>query len=246
MSANESNPVDAFGVQAEPRPAFRVRSFAARAFLLAFGFVAALVAVAFLVQATRSQMKWQVAPNVTYLPARPAPLPPSNRAPTPADVGDIDESVGANTGMPQLRPGLAPGYQAAPVEPSYTPSFAPTYTPSSPLTPRPEVRPRPAPRTEAPAPRPAPAPPRASAGAPEPAKAGGYRRVAGKTFKQQEDGFLVDTSYRADAGLTVVEVKAGGPEYARLLEEHRALAQFFRLSDRLVVVLDGVVYRVVP
>ena len=84
------------------------------------------------------------------------------------------------------------------------------------------------------------------AAAPEPARPGGYRRVAGKTFKQQADGFLVDVLYRPDANLRVVEVTAGGPEYARLLEEHKDLAQFFRLSDRLVVVLDDVVYRVVP
>ncbi len=242
MSANESNSVDAFGVQAPSQPTFRVRSLAVRALLLAFAFIAALATIAVLIVATMSQMQWQDVPeNLEYPRPRTTPLPASNRAVTPADVGDIDELPAPQQ---QYRPTVVPG--ASNVQP-YTPSYGPSFTPSVPVTPQREPRPRPAPTSEAPAPEAAPPPPRASAAAP-PARlaAGGFRRVAGKTFKQEEDGFLVDTSYDAAAGLQIVEVAAGSPECARLLDTHKNLAPYFRLSDRLLVVVDGVAYRVVP
>jgi hypothetical protein len=215
---------------------------AARALLVLFGFVAALATAIVLVMATISQMQWQYPPeNVEYAPVRPAPLPPANRAPTPADVGEIDQTELQGAPQQQYRPTLAPTYQAPQT----------TYTPSVPVGPPADVRPRPAPKVDPPAPvaaEPRPArPPRAAPEPPPPSKnAGGFRRVGAKTFKQQEDGFFVDTTYHPDAGMKVVELVAGSPEYARLLQEHADFAPYFRLSDRLVVVLDGAVYRIVP
>ena len=88
---------------------------------------------------------------------------------------------------------------------------------------------------------------RVAAETPRPAAPGpAFRRVGQKTFKRDAEGFYVDTAFRADAKLPVVEVTAGSKEYVALLDSVKDLAQYFRLSDRLVVVLGETVYRVVP
>ncbi len=253
MSANESNPVDAFQFESPARRGSGVRSIAGRALLVVFGFFAALAAIALLVMATISQMQWQKPPadlHDKYLPARPTAVPPANRQPTPADVGEVDPAgIGAPQGtQPQFRPGYSPGFQPPPAvdqgEGAPTPSYTTVTPPRAPARPGAAKAGEPSAsveRTATPAPRGHDAP----AALPAPA-ARDYRRVAGKTFKQRDDGFLVDTEFRSDAGLPVVEVKAGSPEYTRLLDEHKDLAQYFRLSDRLILLASSVCYRVVP
>ena len=221
-----------------------MRTFVPRALLFIFAFVATIGTITLLAWTASSQLRFQRPPeDLRYAPPRPAPAPERNRAPRPSDVSDFDEEdVPVDTGRPapSYSPSLAPSYM-----PTYAPPpAAPDSRPAPSLPPAPRTNPEAAPEAEAPRPpaapvqaRPAPAP------APKPA---GYKRVAGKTFKQNADGFFVDTTYRPEANLQVVEVKAGSPEYTRLLDTRRELAQFFRLADRLVVVLDDVVYRVVP
>src|SRR6185369_14175484 len=153
---------------------------AARALLILFGFVAALATAILLVMATISQMQWQYPPeNVEYGPVRQTPLPPANRPPTPADVGEIDQNELQAAPQQQYRPTLAPTYQAPQ-----------TYTPSVPIAPAPDVRPRSMPKAAAPqadapvATEPRPARPPRAAPAPPPAtkSAGGFRRVGAKIF----------------------------------------------------------------
>lgn len=218
-----------------------MRKIVPRAVVFLFAFVATIGTLTFLVAAARSQLTFQYPPkDLRYAPPRPAPPPEKNRAPRPSDISDFDddEVPALGAGVPSYSPSQAPSYM-----PSYTPPpAAPDGQPAPAAPPAPRPTSRVAPETEATAPT---APPHRAKPARTP-KPGGYRRVAGKTFKQGEDGVFVDTTYRAEAGLRVVEVKAGSPEYTRLLDERRELTQFFRLADRLVVVLDDVVYRVVP
>jgi hypothetical protein len=224
-----------------------MRTFVTRAGLFVFGFLVTIAVVTLLTMAARSQLRFQYPPeDLRYAPARPVP-PVQNRAPRPSDISDFEEEDVPNAAAPAYTPSISPGYA-----PGYAPSYAPSYAPPAAAgsEPRPAPAPQPAPREPAAdavePPRPtAPTPRPKAAPAPAP-KAGGFRRVGGKTFKQAEDGFFVDTAYRADSKLQVVEVKAGSPEYTRLVELHRELAPYFRLADRLVVVFDGVVYRVVP
>lgn len=217
---------------------------------LLFGaFLVVVVAGALLVLAARSQMRLQPPPtDLTYAPARSSASPSnrqSQRSSTTETGDELDTnpasgSINPATGVPDL---AVPGYPAAPAytDPSYMRPM-----------PRPEVHPLPAAPSATPLTQPVPAPPRTASAPnhppspPEPASSARFRRVGDKTFASNPDGFLVDTSYVATANLPVVEVVAGSAEYARVLEEHRDLAQFFRLSDRLIVVSDGAVYRVVP
>jgi hypothetical protein len=76
------------------------------------------------------------------------------------------------------------------------------------------------------------------------ARRGGVRRVAGKAFRPV-GGEWVDMSYERTAGLPEVEI--GGPdERGRILSRLPALAPYFALGDRVVVVFEGTVYRLRP
>jgi hypothetical protein len=80
--------------------------------------------------------------------------------------------------------------------------------------------------------------------APEVKRGGGERTIGGKTFRLVA-GEWIDSAYDATAGLAIVE--ATGPEARRqLLTEHPALAPYLALGDRMLVVLDGTVYRLTP
>jgi len=73
------------------------------------------------------------------------------------------------------------------------------------------------------------------------ARRGGLRRVAGKSFRSVA-GEWVDVSYEATAGLPEVDV--AGPDQRRgILSRLPALAPYFALGDRVVVVFEGTVYR---
>jgi hypothetical protein len=72
------------------------------------------------------------------------------------------------------------------------------------------------------------------------ARRGGVKRVAGKAFRPV-GGEWIDMSYEPTAGLPEVDI--GGPdERGRILSRLPALAPYFALGDRVVVVFEGTVY----
>jgi hypothetical protein len=76
------------------------------------------------------------------------------------------------------------------------------------------------------------------------ARRGGVKRVAGKAFRAV-GGEWVDVSYEPTAGLPEVEI--GGPDQRRrILSRLPALAPYFALGDRVVVVFEDTVYRLRP
>ena len=70
---------------------------------------------------------------------------------------------------------------------------------------------------------------------------GGMKHVAGKTFRRVGDEW-VDVSFEPTAGLPVVGI-AGPDERRRILARLPALAPYFALGDRVIVVFEGTVYR---
>ena len=73
------------------------------------------------------------------------------------------------------------------------------------------------------------------------ARRGGVKRVAGKAFRLV-GGEWIDMSYEPMAGLPEVDI--GGPdERRRILSRLPALAPYFALGERVVVVFEGTVYR---
>jgi Ca-activated chloride channel family protein len=68
------------------------------------------------------------------------------------------------------------------------------------------------------------------------------RRVGPKTFYLNE-GFWMDSEYTKD--MEEVKVKYMSDEYFELLKKYPAAAKYFAVADRMVVVLDGMAYRIV-
>lgn len=73
--------------------------------------------------------------------------------------------------------------------------------------------------------------------------ASSVQSAGGKTFYLRE-GVWTDAEFKAESRLPVTTVTFGSDEYFALLKQKPALSQYFSLGDRLVVVLDGRVYRV--
>lgn len=71
----------------------------------------------------------------------------------------------------------------------------------------------------------------------------GVRNVAGKTFYLR-DGVWTDAEFKADTRLPETALTFGSDEYFALLKREPRLSQYFALGERVVVVLDGRVYRV--
>jgi Ca-activated chloride channel family protein len=69
------------------------------------------------------------------------------------------------------------------------------------------------------------------------------RRMAGKTFYRL-DGVWTDSEFKAEAKLPETVVVFGSDEYFELLKQNSSLGSYFSLGERVVVVLDGRVYRV--
>jgi hypothetical protein len=69
------------------------------------------------------------------------------------------------------------------------------------------------------------------------------RNVGGKTFYLR-DGVWTDAEFKADARLPETTLQFGSEAYFALLQRESRLSQFFSLGERVVVVLDGRVYRV--
>ena len=69
------------------------------------------------------------------------------------------------------------------------------------------------------------------------------KTAGGKTFYLR-DGVWTDSEFNTEARLPETTLTFGSDEYFDLLKRKPALAQFFSLSDRMVVVFEGRVYRV--
>jgi Ca-activated chloride channel family protein len=69
------------------------------------------------------------------------------------------------------------------------------------------------------------------------------RSVGGKTFYLRE-GVWTDAEFKQDARLPETVLEFGSEAYFALLRREPRLAEFFSLGERVVVVLDGRVYRV--
>ena len=69
------------------------------------------------------------------------------------------------------------------------------------------------------------------------------KTVGGKTFYLRDDVWT-DAEFKAEARLPETSLSFGSDEYFALLKQKPALAQFFALGERVVVVFEGRVYRV--
>ncbi|HEU5131183.1 MAG TPA: VWA domain-containing protein, partial [Pyrinomonadaceae bacterium] len=69
------------------------------------------------------------------------------------------------------------------------------------------------------------------------------RRVEAKTF-YLIDGVWTDSEFKAEARLPETVLVFGSDEYFALLKQNSKLGSYFSLGERVVVVLDGRVYRV--
>jgi Ca-activated chloride channel family protein len=69
------------------------------------------------------------------------------------------------------------------------------------------------------------------------------RRAGGKTFYLRDDVWT-DAEFKADANLPETALTFGSDEYFALLKQKPALASYFSLGERVIVVFEGKVYRV--
>ncbi|MEP6818466.1 MAG: VIT and VWA domain-containing protein [bacterium] len=69
------------------------------------------------------------------------------------------------------------------------------------------------------------------------------KTTGGKTFYLRE-GVWTDSEFKAGGSLLETVVKFGSDEYFLLLKQKPQLATFFSLGERVIVILDGRVYRV--
>ena len=69
------------------------------------------------------------------------------------------------------------------------------------------------------------------------------KRVAGKTF-YLIDNVWTDSEFKAETRLPETVLVFGSDEYFALLKQHPKLANYFSLGERVIVVLEGRVYRV--
>jgi Ca-activated chloride channel homolog len=69
------------------------------------------------------------------------------------------------------------------------------------------------------------------------------KRVAGKTF-YLIDGVWTDSEFKAETRLPETVLVFGSDEYFALLKQNTKLASYFSLGERVIVVLEGRIYRV--
>ncbi len=69
------------------------------------------------------------------------------------------------------------------------------------------------------------------------------RRVESKTF-YLIDGVWTDSEFKTDSRLPETVLVFASDEYFALLKQNPKLGSYFSLGERVVVVLDGRVYRV--
>ena len=70
------------------------------------------------------------------------------------------------------------------------------------------------------------------------------RTVGGKTFYLR-DGVWTDAEFKSDAKLPETAIKFGSDEYFALLTKKPRLGEFFALGEKVIVVYEGRVYRVI-
>jgi Ca-activated chloride channel family protein len=70
------------------------------------------------------------------------------------------------------------------------------------------------------------------------------KRAEGKTFYLIE-GVWTDSEFKAGSGLPETVVVFGSDEYFELLKQNPKLGSYFALGERVVVVMDGRIYRVI-
>jgi Ca-activated chloride channel family protein len=69
------------------------------------------------------------------------------------------------------------------------------------------------------------------------------RTAGGKTFYLR-DGFWTDSEFKVGSTLPVTEVKFGSNAYFDLLKQKPRLGEFFSLGEKVIVILEGRIYRV--
>jgi len=69
------------------------------------------------------------------------------------------------------------------------------------------------------------------------------KRAGGKTFYLR-DGAWTDSEFKPEAQLPETTVTFGSDQYFALLKQKPALARYFSLAERVVVVFEGRIYRV--
>lgn len=69
------------------------------------------------------------------------------------------------------------------------------------------------------------------------------KTAGGKTFYLRE-GVWIDAEFKEGSKLPETVVKFGSDEYFALLKRQPKLGAFFALGERVVVILDGKIYRV--
>jgi hypothetical protein len=69
------------------------------------------------------------------------------------------------------------------------------------------------------------------------------RRVAGKTF-YLINGVWTDSEFKAESKLPETVVEFGSDEYFALLKQNSNLGSYFSLGERVIVILEGRVFRV--
>jgi Ca-activated chloride channel family protein len=69
------------------------------------------------------------------------------------------------------------------------------------------------------------------------------KTAGGKTFYLR-DGIWTDSEFKAGSTLPVTVVKFGSDEYFNLLKQKPRLGEYFSLGERVVVILEGRIYRV--
>ncbi|MEO7969877.1 MAG: VWA domain-containing protein, partial [bacterium] len=74
-------------------------------------------------------------------------------------------------------------------------------------------------------------------------QSGSIRTAGGKTFYLR-DGVWTDADFKAGTTLPQTVVKFGSDEYFALLKQKPRLAAFFSLGEKVLVILDGTIYRV--
>ncbi len=74
-------------------------------------------------------------------------------------------------------------------------------------------------------------------------QSGSIRTAGGKTFYLR-DGIWTDADFRTGMTLPQTVVKFGSDEYFALLKQKPRLAAFFSLGEKVLVILDGTLYRV--
>jgi Ca-activated chloride channel family protein len=69
------------------------------------------------------------------------------------------------------------------------------------------------------------------------------KTAGGKTFYLR-DGIWTDSEFKADSNLPITTVKFGSEEYFNLLKQQPRLGEFFSLGERVIVILNGRIYKV--